>query len=136
MPWHIALHFDRIAGKSERFLEDVVQCLQTFANYDQVVDEEIPRALAVWASSEPNRSLLTQMLRRYYGSDVATAAGMLLQGGAIGEELRRECEDLFEIEVTASRRPPRAGLALSYGQLRPIAEIIFEAIGGGLDQPM
>jgi hypothetical protein len=136
MPWHIALHFDRVAGKSEWFLKDVVHCLEAFADYDQVGDEEIPRVLAVWASSEPNRSLLTPMLRHDYGSDVATAAGLLLQGGAISDELQREFEELFEVEVSASQRPPRVGLALSHGELRPIAEIIFEALGGGRDRPM
>jgi hypothetical protein len=136
MPWHIALHFDRIAEKPEWFLEDVVHCLEAFADSDQVGDDEIPRALALWASSERNRSLLTPMLRGDYGSDVATAAGLLWQGGAISQELRRELEDLFEAEVTASQRPPRAGLDLSHGQLRPVAEIIFDAIGGGHSRPM
>ncbi len=54
----------------------------------------------------------------------------------MGEELQRTFEELFETEVTASQKPPRVGLSLSQGQLRTVAEIIFEALGGGRGGPI
>jgi hypothetical protein len=128
MPWHIALHFDRVAERPEWFLEDVVHCLETFADSEEVGDEEIPRALALWASSERNRGLLTPMLQSEYASDVATALGLLSQG-VISQELQGKLEELFEVEINAIQRPSRTGLDLTSGQLRSVADIIFDAIG-------
>ncbi len=136
MPWHIALHLDRIARKPDWFLNDILGCLEASAPYDHVRDDEIPKVLTLWASGEANRSLLTTMLGDAHGSDVATATGLLSQGGAMGEELKRRLEELFEAEVGASQRPPRVGLALSQDRLRSLAEILFEALGGIRDRPL
>ncbi len=129
MPWHIALHFDRIAERPEWFLEDAIQCLTAFVGSETVGDEEIPRASVLWASSEHNRASLTPMLQSENASDVATAAGLFSQG-VLSQELQGKLEELFEVEMNAIQRPPRTGLDLSFGQLRSVADIIFDAIGG------
>jgi hypothetical protein len=135
MPWFIALHLDRIAGKPKWFLADLIRCLEAFSRYDEVRDEEIVNVTTLWASSEHNRSLLRPLLMSAYASDVATASGMLLRGGALREDMQREFSEVFESEVAANQFPPRTGLALSHGVVRPVAEVIFEGLAAGLDRP-
>lgn len=46
---------------------------------------------------------------------------LLSQRGAMGENLQRTIEELFEADLTASRTPPRVGLALSPDRVLSVA---------------
>ena len=130
MPWHIALHLGRIAKKSAWVLEDIEGILNQDVDRVETHDAEVSRALLLWASEEGNRSLLLSLLDRIQPSDAATAVGLLSRSCSIDSELRLRLTRLFEDELSGREIPPRAGLDLSIGQLRVIAESIYDAIRG------
>ena len=102
--------------------------LNSNADRIETGDDEISRALQLWASEEGNRSLLLSWLDRSQPSDVATAVGLLSGSGSIDSEFRIRLIRLFEDELSGEEYPPRVGLDLSVGQLRVIAESIYDTI--------
>jgi hypothetical protein len=128
MPWHISLHLGRIAKKPAWVLRDMDMILSSNADRIGTRDDEISRALQLWASEEGNRSFLLSWLDRSQPSDAATAVGLLSGSGSIDSELRTRMMRLFEQELRGDEYPPRVGLDLSVGQLRVIAESIYDTI--------
>lgn len=128
IPWHIALHLDRVVGNATAALQDIEAILRQNPDRIEVHDDEISCALRLWVAEAQNRSLLIPWLDRPEPSAVATAVGLLSTSGSIGAELQSTLEALFEREVCGEEQPPRAGLDLSAGHLRVIAESIFDAI--------
>jgi len=129
MPWHIALHLHRLSGEQERLLKEIVAILRQNENRTEVHDEEIGYALKLWAADERNRAKLLPMLDSPNPSLALTAIGLLLTSAPIAGDLRQSLENLFEKELLAEDHPPRAGLDLSVGSLRILAEAIFDGIG-------
>ena len=128
MPWHIGLHLGRIAKKPEWVLKDIEAILNSNADRVETHDKEISQALQLWASEEGNRSLIISWLDRPQPSEVATSVGILSGSGSIGPDLRIRLMRLFEQELRGEKYPPRVGLDLSVGQLRVIAESIYDTI--------
>jgi hypothetical protein len=128
MPWHIALHLSRIAKKSSWILEDIERILKATAGRVETRDDEISRALLLWASEDGNRSLLLSWLDSSQPSAVTTAVGLLSRSGSTDSELRIRLTRLFDHELSGEEFPPRVGLDLSVGQLRVIAESIYDSI--------
>jgi hypothetical protein len=128
MPWHIALHLGRLAKKPEWVLNDIEAILNSNADRVETRDDEISRALQLWASEEGNRSLLLSWLDRSQPSDAATVVGLLSRSVSINSDLRIRLIRLFEHELSGEEYPPRVGLDLSVGQLRIIAESIYDTI--------
>ena len=129
IPWHIALHLHRLSGEQEQLLKDIVTILRRNENRTELHDEEIGYALKLWAADESNRAKLLSMLDSPDPSLAVTAIGLLLTSVPIAGDLRQSLESLFEKELLAEDHPPRAGLALSVGSLRVLAEVIFDALG-------
>lgn len=134
MPWYIVFHLDRIGAQPQHLVDDLIGFLQICAEDSRVVDEQIAEAVTLWASHESHAALLTSLLKSEFASDVATAAAFLSKTGKMTTQLQRQFAELFETEVAARERPPRTGLDLSHGELRPVAEIVFEAIDGSSSQ--
>jgi len=128
MPWYAAFHLDRIGGQPQHFMDDLIAFLQSCAEDSSVVDEELTDAIAMWAAHDANAELLKSLLSSEYSSDVATAAGFLSRAGKMNSHLAEQLAELFETELASTTRPPRTGLDLSRGQLRPVVEVIFEAL--------
>ena len=128
MPWYAAFHLDRIGGQPQHFMDDLIAFLQSCAEDSSVVDEELTDAIAMWAAHDANAELLKSLLSSEYSSDVATAAGFLSRAGKMNSHLAEQLAELFETELASTPRPPRTGLDLSRGQLRPVVEVIFEAL--------
>ncbi|MGD0624667.1 MAG: NACHT domain-containing protein [Thermodesulfobacteriota bacterium] len=128
MPWYIGLHLGRIANNPEWVLKDIEAILNSNADRVETHDKEISQALQLWASEEGNRSLIISWLDRPQPSEVATSVGILSGSGSIGPDLRIRLMRLFEQELRGEKYPPRVGLDLSVGQLRVIAESIYDTI--------